>query len=89
MTNTPWNGELQYTKHATEVMKQRAISREWVESVLASPRERTQDPHDPDVERFFGPIPERNSRALRVAVNTRAVPWRLVSVFFDRSWRRK
>lgn len=89
MPNTPWSGELEYTRHATEVMNQREISREWVVSVLERPIARTRDPHDEEVERFFAPIPQRDNRVLRVAVNTRAVPWRLVSVFFDRSWRRK
>lgn len=73
MTNTPWNGELQYTKHATEVMKQRAISGECVESVLASPRERTQDPHDPDVERFLSAI-------------TAHCEWRLTRALFPGAW---
>ena len=35
----------------------------------------------------FVRIPERGDRVLRVAVNTRVAPWRVVSVFFDRSMR--
>ena len=63
------------------------IPREWVESAVAEPALRTSDPNDPEVERFFRPIPERGGRVLRVAVNTRVAPWRMVSVFFDRSMR--
>ena len=48
---------------------------------------RTSDPNDPEVERFFRRIPEHGGRVLRVAVNTRVAPWRVVSVFFDRSVR--
>ena len=48
---------------------------------------RTADPNDPEVERFFRRIPEHGNRVLRVAVNTRVAPWRVVSVFFDRSMR--
>ena len=63
------------------------IPREWVESAVAEPALRTSDPNDPEVERFFRRIPERDGRVLRVAVNTRVAPWRVVSVFFDRSMR--
>ena len=60
---------------------------EWVERVAAEPALRTPDPNDPTVERFYGRIPEYDDRVLRVVVNTRVVPWRVVSVFFDRSMR--
>ena len=78
---------LEYTRHALHVMAERMIPAEWVELAVAGPVLRTPDPNDPDVERFFRPIPEHGDRALRVAVNTRVVPWRVVSVFFDRSKR--
>ncbi len=60
---------------------------EWVGSVLAEPASRVPDPNDGEIERFFGPVPERGNRMLRVVVNTRVVPWRVVSVFFDRNMR--
>jgi hypothetical protein len=66
-------------------MLERGIPRAWVERVVASVELRVRDPNDPDVERFFGRIPERGDRVLRVAVNTSVFPWRVVSVFFDRS----
>ena len=78
---------LEYTKHAVHAMDERMIPREWVESAVAEPALRTSDPNDPEVERFFRRIPERDGRVLRVAVNTRVAPWRVVSVFFDRSMR--
>ena len=78
---------LEYTRHAVHAMDERMIPREWVESAVAEPALRTSDPNDPEVERFFRPIPERGGRVLRVAVNTRVAPWRVVSVFFDRSMR--
>ena len=34
-------------------------------------------------------IKERGNRILRVAVNTRVAPWRVVSVFFDRNMKGK
>jgi hypothetical protein len=68
-------------------MAERMIPAEWVELTVAEPALRTADPNDTEVERFYRPIPEHSDRALRVAVNTRVVPWRVVSVFFDRGKR--
>ena len=79
--------QMRFTRHARHVMHERAIRLEWVERVVASPELRVSDPNDSEVERFFGRVSERGDRVLRVAVNTRVVPWRVVSVFFDRSMR--
>ncbi len=79
--------KLEFTKHAVHVLDERKIPVEWVEQVMADPALRTPDPNDPEVERFFGRVPERGGRVLRVVVNTRVAPWRVVSVFFDRSMR--
>ena len=81
--------ELEFTRHAVQVMAEREISVEWVERVVAGPAFRLPDPNDPDVERFFRRIPERDGRALRVVVNTHKAPWRVVSVFFDRNARKE
>ena len=80
---------LDYTRHAVDVMRERVIPREWVESVVTEPALRSPDPNDPDIERFYRRMPERSGRVLRVAVNTRVAPWRVVSVFFDRGMRGK
>ena len=78
---------LDYTRHAIHAMEERMIPREWVESAVEEPALRTTDPNVPEAERFFRRVPERGDRVLRVVVNTRVVPWRVVSVFFDRSKR--
>ena len=78
---------LDYTRHAVHAMEERLIPRQWAESAVVKPTLRTSDPNDPEVERFFRRIPEHGDRVLRVAVNTRVAPWRVVSVFFDRSMR--
>ncbi len=75
---------LEYTRHSLHVMAERMIPAEWVELTVADPAFRTPDPNDAEVERFFRSIPEHCDRALRVAVTTRAVTWRVVSAFFDR-----
>ena len=78
---------LEYTRHALHVMAERMIPPEWVELAVADPSMQSHDPNDLEVERFFRPIPEQGDRVLRVAVNTRVVPWRVVSVFFDRGMK--
>ena len=78
---------LRFTRHALGVMAERMIPGELVERTVGAPELRTHDPNDPEVERFFRRVPERGDRVLRVAVNTRVVPWRVVSVFFDRAMR--
>ena len=78
---------LAYTLHARHVMQERGISSEWVERAVAAPEQRTRDPNDEAVERFYVRVPERGGRVLRVAVNADARPWRVVSTFFDRSMR--
>ena len=79
--------ELEYTEHALHVMAERSISIEWVEIVVNEPELRMSDPNDSEVERFYRRIPEHGNRVLRVAINTNAAPWRVVTVFFDRSMR--
>ena len=78
---------LQYSMHAMDAMAERRIPVMWVELAVAEPALRSQDPNDPEIERFFRRIAEDGGRVLRVAVNTRVVPWRVVSVFFDRRMR--
>ncbi|MYD35685.1 MAG: DUF4258 domain-containing protein [Dehalococcoidia bacterium] len=78
---------LEFSHHAVTRMNLRKIPREWVERVIAQPVSRVQDPEDPVVELFLCPIPEFGDRVLLVAVNTRLVPWRVVTVFFDHRMR--
>ncbi len=79
--------DLDFTNHARVVMARRLIPEEWVSLAVAAPGLRTRDPNDPEVERFFWRIPEAGKRVLRVAVNTHVEPWRVVSVFLDRTMR--
>ncbi len=77
--------ELRYTLYALSMMGEREIPSEWVEKVIEYPSLQLPDPNDPEVERFFGRIPEFGNRILLVAVNTSTNPWRVVTVFFDRN----
>lgn len=80
---------MEYTAHALRVIKERKIHLEWIDRAVSEPDLRIDDPEDIEVERFYKRISERNDRVLRVAVNTRINPWRVVSVFFDRGMRKR
>lgn len=78
---------LELSFHAITMMAERNIPEEWVQITVVAPALRIPDPNDPEVERFFRRIPENGDRVLRVAVNTKVTPWRVVSVFFDRGMK--
>ena len=78
---------MELTKHAAQAMTERVIALEWVEKAVTEPELRIPDPNDPDLERFFRRVPERGDKVLRVVVNTHAVPWRVITTFFDRTMR--
>lgn len=80
---------LTYTHHAELVMRERRIPAEWVGRCVEAPALRECDPGDAELERLFISVPECEGRVLRVVVNTRVDPWRVVSVFFDRSMKGK
>lgn len=65
-------------------MKEREIKESWVITAVEDPELRESDPHDAEVERFYRRVAEYEYRVLRVAVNTKLAPWRVVSVCFDR-----
>ena len=89
MSDCPEEAETQlfYTQHARQQMERREISAAWVERVVVLPTHRMRDPGDSTVERFYAPIAERDDRVLLVVADTVSVPWRVVTVFFDRRMR--
>ena len=78
---------LVYTEHALNAMAEREVSHDWVRQAVAAPDLRAPNPNDLDSEFFFRRAPEQGDRVLRVVVNTNAAPWRVVTVYFDRSMR--
>jgi hypothetical protein len=86
-----WNFHwmLEFSEHALFALGERGIALEWVERVAEAPDLRVDDPRDPELERFYGRVPEFGGRVLRVVLNTRVEPWRVVSVYFDRSMKGK
>lgn len=77
------------TKHAETVMEAREIQPAWVEQTLASPENVVPDKADPTLKHALRRIPEYDDRILRVVYNETSEPWRVVTVFFDRTMRGK
>jgi hypothetical protein len=78
-----------FTEHAKHALKMRNIDKKWVVVALEDPESREKDPNDKELERFYKRVPECENRVLRVVVNTKLAPWRIVSVFFDRRMKGK
>ena len=49
---------------------ERVIPTEWIERTVSEPELRAGDPGDPELERFYARVPERDDRVVRVVVNT-------------------
>jgi hypothetical protein len=77
------------TEHAAQAMDERKIDPAWVARVLFSPERTEADRNDPTVRHALGRIAERDGRVLRVVYNHRRNPPRIVTVYFDRTQRRK
>lgn len=72
------------TEHARDVLEKRRIPLAWVERALTAPEVTEVDPVDSDLEHRLARIPELGNRILRVIVDEKARPPRIVTVFFDR-----
>jgi uncharacterized DUF497 family protein len=77
------------TQHARDILEERQIGLEWLDKALANPELIERDATDPELESRFARIAEFGGRVLRVVVNTRVVPERVVSVYFDRRMKGK
>ncbi len=74
------------TQHARDVLQEREIALEWLERVLLTPERIEPDRADGSLEHRLGRIPEFGNRVLRVVVAT-AEPFRIVTVYFDRTMK--
>lgn len=74
------------SEHATYVLRERGIRESWVRLTLEDP-ERTERQVD-GTAHYLRPIGEHGNRYLRVIVNPRTRPVRIVTAFFDRRVRR-
>ena len=76
-----------FSKHATEMMKERNILEDWARRVL-NESENTFTGEDDNLH-FTKAISEKENRVLHVVVNPTVSPKRIVTVFFDRRLRSK
>lgn len=77
------------TAHAALMLAEREISQEWLVQVLINPQSTEPDPDDAELRHALGRIAERGDRVLRVVYNHTTDPWRIVTVYFDRTQRNK
>ena len=70
--------------HARNSLREREIPESWVERVLESPEKLEPDADDPALEHRLGRIAEYGKRVLRVVVNAKENPVRVVTAYFDR-----
>jgi hypothetical protein len=66
------------------MLKYRNGALAWVERAFDAPEATETDPVDPDLEHRLARIPEWGNRVLRVIINGKTVPPRIVTAFFDR-----
>jgi hypothetical protein len=72
------------TRHAEDALEKRRIARAWVEKAMNAPDATEPDAVDPDLEHRLARIPEWGNRVLRMIVNAKRTPPRIVTAFFDR-----
>lgn len=77
------------SQHAAVVMRERDIKQEWLEATLATPALRQPHEIDPALSYALLPIAERDGRVLRVVYNHTIEPWKVVTVYFDRTMKGK
>lgn len=73
------------SKHAEVSAEEREIPHEWIRATLEDPGWREVDVRDDGVELFCAKIAAYGNRVLKVVVNVQGDPWRVMSVYFDRS----
>jgi len=77
---------MEFTKHFKQMLEERNIYREWVETTLQF-HENIEDYED-GTRHFIRQFPEYENRWLRVVINVRVTPSRAVTAFFDRRLRK-
>jgi len=85
------DGDLAFdlTRHALRVIGERDIPLEWIARTLARPERTDSDATDPELRHALRRIVEHGDRVLRVVYNSTVTPWRVVTVYFDRTLRNR
>ncbi|WP_394754212.1 DUF4258 domain-containing protein [Crenothrix sp.] len=78
------------TAHAQQSLQKRSnIRLEWLEQAITTPQLVHIDPTDAELEHRLARIDEFEGRVLRVIVNPKTRPIRVITAFFDRNMRNK
>lgn len=77
------------TAHAKIALGERQIPERWLDLVLSQPERSAPDRTDPNLTHCLARIREYDDRVLRVVVDARRNPARVVTAYFDRSMRGK
>lgn len=77
------------TQHAKDMLQERGIALEWLEQVVDNPVTTHPDLADDALEHRLGKIAEFNNRVLRVIVNIKVKPTRVITAYFDRTMKGK
>jgi hypothetical protein len=77
------------TDHARIAQEDRGIEGEWLESAVLDPDSQEPDKQDPELTHHLKAIAANGDRILRVVLNKGTQPIRVVTLFFDRTLRRK
>jgi hypothetical protein len=76
-----------FTRHADDMLAERKIERTWVELTVRDPETLEGDPGRPNLLRAYRRVPERGGLWLRVVYEPVEDFMRIVTAFFDRSYR--
>ncbi len=77
------------SKHAEVSAEEREIPLEWIRQTLKEADLREADRRETGVELFYARIAACGNRVLKVVVNVQVDPWRVMSVYFDRSMKER
>ena len=78
---------VEWSRHAREMLRERAIQEQWVLATLRNPDRYENGPGGRGC--YIKAISEYGGRFLRVIVNRNVSPNRIVTIFFDRRLGRK
>lgn len=79
--------EFALSKHATDTLRERGISLDWLAQTLDDPTRTTIHPNDPQLTHALRAIPDFDNRVLRVIYNHTRQPVLVVTAYFDRTMK--
>lgn len=80
---------LTLSSHAQVVIDARGIELPWIIDAIDQPALSHPDADDPTLTHALRPVPQRDSRVLRVVYNHTQDPPHVVTAYFDRAMRGK